>query len=172
MNRKITSALALFAVAGFLTLSGEIKPASATTWNLTLYGSYTKGWGFTPDSMASPGPSISVNEGDIVNLTLISQDNGIAHQFYVDYNGNHMLDVGEPASGYFTTTVTLQFTASINGTFTYYCSVHPDVMYGGFTVVPEFSPVVVLTVFMIATLLVAVALRKLGSRNSVRVNLP
>jgi hypothetical protein len=55
-----------------------------TTRNFTLYGSFSRGWGFTATSISSPGPTIVVQQGDTVNLTLISAD-GVTHNFFVSY---------------------------------------------------------------------------------------
>ena len=70
MNRKATILIALVSFAGILTLTSETRPVKAvTTWNFTLYGrglSSPTGWGFTPETIANPGPAISVNQGDIV----------------------------------------------------------------------------------------------------------
>ncbi len=160
-------------MAAIMMLSAKVEPAKAATRNITLYGrglGSPTGWGFTPETIANPGPAISVDQGDLVVLTLISQD-GLAHQFLVDYNGNNVADVGEPASGIFSGTTTYQFTADSNGTFPYICTFHFTTMRGGFTVVPEFSPTAVLAVFIIATLLASIALRKAGTRSSSTTNL-
>jgi FtsP/CotA-like multicopper oxidase with cupredoxin domain len=163
MNMKAMIIIALVSFAGILTLSFEARPVKAsTTWNYTLYGrgiGSPVGWGFTNDSISNPGPAISVNQGDVVNLTLITLD-GAAHHFVVDYNGNDAADVGEPDSGIFTGTTHFQFTADLNGTFSYICAIHFTTMRGGFTVVPEFPTVVLLPIFILSTLLVAVAMRK------------
>ena len=168
-HKRITIAIVLITLAGILMVSAKVEPAKAATRNFTLYGSFLQGWGFTPSSMTSPGPAISVDQGDLVNLTLVSQD-GASHQFLVDYNGNGFFDIGEPISGFFSTTIVFQFTADTNGTFTYYCTVHPSIMHGGFTVVPELSPAAILAVFITATLLVSIALRRVGTRNSTTAN--
>ena len=169
MNRKITLVFALFILTGILVISTRVEKAKAVTRNFTLYGSSTQGWGFSPSSIASPGPAISVDQGDLVNLTLVSQD-GFSHQFLVDYDGDGAFDSGEPLSSFFSNTIVFQFTANTNGTFTYYCTVHPLVMRGGFTVVPEFSPTAVMAAFIIVTLLVSIALRKAKTLNSAIMN--
>lgn len=112
---------------------------SSTIRSFNLYGSASGGWGFTSGTITSPGPTITVDEGDLVNLTLISQDSSL-HSFYVDYNGDHAADMGEPTSSSFTTSTIYQFTADTSGTFTYYCQYHPDMMFGTFTVIPFSGP--------------------------------
>lgn len=120
-----------------VTLTGT-RPAS-TTVSFNLFGSLTQGWGFTSTTLTSPGPTITVHQGDLVNVTLTSQD-GAPHQFYVDYNGDHAPDNGEPVSPVFTGTINFQFIVSTLGTFTYYCAIHPMVMFGTFNVLAA-SPV-------------------------------
>lgn len=93
-----------------------------------LNGSASAGWNNT-----IPGPSITVNLGDTVALTLVSLD-GLTHQFFVDYNGNLVPDPGEPTSQTFSTTTTYIFVAKTSGTYNYYCTFHPAVMHGTFTV--------------------------------------
>jgi len=101
--------------------------------SLHLHGSAVQGWGLTPAAITSPGPTLALHKGDLVNLTLTSQD-GAPHQFFVDYNGDHFPTSDEPTSPVFTATINYQFTANTIGTFTYYCSVHPLIMFGTFTV--------------------------------------
>ena len=102
---------------------------------LELYGSAALGWGFAPGDMTSPGPAITVHQGDRVSLTLTSQD-GLVHRFFVDYNGDTVPSAGEPTSPDFTTTTRYAFDANTAGSFTYYCQYHKVTMYGVFTVNP------------------------------------
>jgi plastocyanin len=111
----------------------SVLPVGASINNISLFGSASQGWGFTPSSISSPGPTIIVAQGDLVNLTLTSQD-GFQHRFFVDYNGNGVLDSGEPASPLFSGTINHQFNATTSGTFKYYCQIHPGVMFGTFKV--------------------------------------
>ena len=140
-------------------LSAAFVPkAKAATLNYHLYGSASAGWGFSPTTMTSPGPIIEVHVGDIVNLTLTSQDK-VTHQFFVDYNGNGVPDSGEPESPSFTGTIVYKFTANTVGNVTYYCVFHPSVMHGPFHVlpaIPEFPRLVFLPLFMMLTLLAVV----------------
>lgn len=136
MNKKI-GLLVLIVIlsvivssAAMLSLS-SIPTANAQTLNLHLYGSATLGWGFSPTTITSPGPLIQVYKGEIVNLTLTSQD-GVIHQFWVDYNGNFAVDPGEPVSPTFTSTIVYSFTANVTGSFNYHCVFHPTIMVGNF----------------------------------------
>lgn len=112
---------------------------NASVDNYNLFGSATQGWGFTATTITRPGPNITVALGDTVNLTLTSAD-GLAHLFFVDYNGNGVADAGEPASPSFSGTINFQFNVTTAGTFTYYCAFHPSIMHGTFTVVSTASP--------------------------------
>jgi hypothetical protein len=86
----------------------------------------------------------------------------ITHQFYVDYNGDHTPNDAEPIQS-FSGTVHFNFTASLDGTFTYYCSIHPEIMHGIFTVnsgVPEFPSAPILMLLMMATLISVVVYKR------------
>jgi plastocyanin len=105
------------------------------TSSFQLFGSASLGWGFSSGTITSPGPTMTVSQGDLVNLTLTSQD-GFPHQLFVDYNGNGSPDAGEPTSPQFSSTINFQFTATLAGNFTYHCAIHPLVMRGAFIVTP------------------------------------
>lgn len=128
--------------------------AQAQTQNITLYGSASQGWGFTQQSITSPGPQITFQEGQLVNLTLIAVD-GLPHIFYVDYNGNKVADSNEPKSPQFTTTINYQFTPDRTGQFTYYCSIHPTVMFGNVSAIPEFTSTIAVLILIIASATIA-----------------
>ena len=96
---------------------------------IALFGSQTAGWGLTMATESIPGPTITVNQNDVVTLSLSSTD-GFTHQFLLDYNGNGVADTGEPISALFSTTASLTFTASTAGSFHYMCTIHPTTMHG------------------------------------------
>jgi hypothetical protein len=104
-----------------------------------LFGSTGYGWGLAANSITSPGPTITVKKGDLVNLTLTSADLQ-THNFFVDYNGDAHLSVDEPASPdfcnppYCVPTINFQFTADRLGVFTYYCLYDTSAMFGTFIV--------------------------------------
>jgi len=166
MPRKIILATIIALLIGMSAASIRIQEArAATTVNITLYGSAFYGWGLTSTSITSPGPTITINQYDYLNLTLISQD-GIQHQFFVDYNNNGVLDAGEPHSSPFTSTTVFGFNATTSGTFTYRCAAHPSIMYGTLKVqqaVTEFSPSLILPLFIVATIAATVAIRMKSS---------
>jgi plastocyanin len=169
VKKEILVAIVLFLIVGTVGVIKFQKAKASSVVNITLYGSFSGGWGYTPSSITSPGPTITVSQGDTVNMTLISQD-GITHRFYVDYNKNRVPDDGEPDSGNFNPSTTLQFVANTNGTFTYYCYIHPSTMFGTFTVtspIPEFSSSLILPLLMMGTLS-AIAIFKYSRRLSKR----
>ncbi len=156
----ITLAVFLAASAAATQIQGA---RAATTRNFTLYGNYLEGWGFTASNITSPGPKIQVEQGDTVNLTLISED-GITHRFFVSYtNSSSSID---NESSDFSGTINFQFVAtSTVGTYTYYCFHHPNVMYGTFQVVPtgtipEFQPLMLLSLLVASTALAALVFRR------------
>lgn len=100
--------------------------------DIHLFGSASQGWGFASDNITHPGPTISVKEGDLVNLTLTSDDI-IRHNFFIDYNADGNPSKNEPTSPDFqTTTINFQFSATEPGTFDYYCQYHKSIMRGVF----------------------------------------
>ena len=130
---------------------------AAKTLNFTLYGSYSLGWGFTEENITSPGPTIVVEQGDTVNLTLISID--ATHRFFVSYTNATSPGPGDPQSADFSGGVTayFNFTATNTvGTYMYRCYYHPTVMWGYFQVVPtgtipELQPLAMLILILLGT---------------------
>ncbi|MFQ5872918.1 MAG: Ig-like domain-containing protein, partial [Dehalococcoidia bacterium] len=107
---------------------------------IVLYGSLTGGWGFGPDNITIPGPTIEVQQGATVDLLLIGVDASI-HNFYVDYDGDAAMSGGEPVSSNFRSNSTqFSFVADRVGSFTYYCVYHQGTMYGTFVVSGETPP--------------------------------
>lgn len=157
--------LAIFFVAVVTTQVYNVK--AATTRSFTLYGTSAEGWGSTPNSMSSPGPPIVVEQGDTVNLTLTSND-GLTHKFFVSYTNNSSPNPGDPESTDFFGTTPFLFAASDTvGTYTYYCTYHPAVMWGYFKVVPtgslpvpEFQPLIMMSLLVVSTLIAALTYRR------------
>ncbi len=166
MNMKwfFVAVLAVLLVAAVTTQIHNAK--AATTRNFTLYGSFTQGgWGFTATNITSPGPTIVVEQGDTVNLTLISSD-GITHRFFVSYTNASSPSSGDPQSGDFSSTANYSFNASNTvGTYKYYCYFHPNPMWGYFQVVPtgaipEFQPLITLSLLVASTMVAALAYKR------------
>jgi len=165
MNMKwfFAAVLAVLLVAAVTTQIHNAK--AATTRNFTLYGSFTQGWGFTATNITSPGPTIVVEQGDTVNLTLISND-GITHRFFVSYTNASSPSSGDPQSGDFSSTANYSFNASNTvGTYKYYCYFHPNPMWGYFQIVPtgaipEIQPLITLSLLVVSTMVAALAYKR------------
>jgi FtsP/CotA-like multicopper oxidase with cupredoxin domain len=148
-------------------VNSEIREVTASaTRNFALYGAYPQGWGLTATNITSPGPTIVVEQGDTINMTLTSQD-GLPHQFWVIYiNGSSTHQPNDPLSNTFTGTVNYQFVATnIIGTYEYRCYIHGRPMYGYFKVVPtgtipELQPLAMLSLLAAGTAVAALAHRR------------
>jgi len=159
MKRKTALAIIVTILAVTGIAAAKVDKANAITRNITLYGNATLGWGFTSGNITSPGPQLGpFGMGDVVNMTLVSE--GVPHQFFIDYNGNHNPDPGEPQSVQFTGTIHYQFIVNQTGTYTYYCFFHPSVMFGSAVIIPEYSTLLIVPLFMMATLVTAIAYRR------------
>ena len=130
-RRAVALAFGLVSIGllGFVTASGPLVRAADAT--LVLHGRFTPptGWSLTPGNETDPGPMLSVNFGDRVTIQLTSDD-AMPHIFWIDYNGNGVIDAGEPESPQFTGTILYTFDALRAGTFTYWCAIHAPSMRG------------------------------------------
>ncbi len=168
MNVKRIIARILILCAVMCGAGQVLKAQAATVRNFTLYGSYVSGWGFSASNITSPGPVIVVDLNDVVNLTLINVDTGYyaaSHRFLLSYENSSTQHSGDVVSSDIGPgqTVVLTFTANVSGTFTYYCVFHPSPMYGTFIVtpaVPEFQPLIMLSILAACTMTVALAFRR------------
>jgi len=169
-NRENMSAkwflITLVAILLFAAATGRILDVkAATTRSFTLYGSFNGGWGFTSDGITSPGPTIVVEQGDTVNLTLISND-GVTHRFFVSYTNSSSWSSGDPESQGFSATLNYQFVATDTiGTYQYHCAFHPDMMWGYFRVaaagtIPEFPSLIAPLLLAAGTIIAAVAYKR------------
>src|SRR5439155_653458 len=98
---------------------------------------YASGWNGT----TNPNPTIAVEQGDTLTFVWSNGDSGVYHQFLldVDKDGTDVSDCSpsaDPCTGVTTTGGTVTFKASTDGSFTYYCTVHPGSMKGMFIVQP------------------------------------
>lgn len=107
----------------------------------TLYGSVTAprvGWGLNGTNISAPGPTLIIEAGVNVTLTLYSADNStmsVAHSWLLDYNNDSVPNAGEPLSPVFggasnSNPINYSFTATRTGTFTYRCGIHTSQMWG------------------------------------------
>lgn len=117
-----------------------IHDAAAATDTIVLVGAVV-GWN---SSTTHPNPTITVTQGDVVNLVLSSSD-GALHRWFVDVDKNGATPDcpgADVCSNAFSSSTPMTFTFTVNfaaGTYTYYCSVHPTTMLGQFVVNPPTS---------------------------------
>jgi hypothetical protein len=161
-TKYLPSFFSIAIIIAFLICHLPLAHAAGTTRSFTLYGSWHGGWGFTANNITSPGPTIIVEQGDTVNLTLISND-GIPHQFFVSY-GNDSTGIypGDPEI-HFSGTVNFSFNATNTvGTYKYLCLIDfancNRLMWGYFRVVPtgtipELQPLAMLPLFILIAIL-------------------
>lgn len=117
---------------------GNAPPSDPTHRNFWLRGSAAFNWNLT-----SPGPLISVVDGDSVSISYNSVDNAM-HTWFIDTNNNNIPDMGEVFSSTVVTTTAyfnFTFTARIGsnnilsaGDYQYKCNVHPTLMFGTFRI--------------------------------------
>src|SRR3989441_2785273 len=112
--------------------------------NFTLHGDAVRGWGFSNATINKSGPNITVYYGDTVNLTLVGADSA-PHSWFIDYNNDLTVSVGEPASRDFNVPGNVvgefSFPAMQPGTWTYRCGMHPNTMTGTIRILDEPRPV-------------------------------
>src|SRR5213594_1565952 len=102
----------------------------------TLFGRISRpaGWGLSSSTVSSPGPDITVLPGQSLD-PIISSGDGAPHNWGIDYNGNGMIDLGEPRSNDTSTSTSFTFTATTTpGVYTYWCFIHHGPMHGRFIV--------------------------------------
>jgi plastocyanin len=133
----------------FLTSISFLAPAPVRAADFTLYGSAGAGWGFTPGSISSPGPTLTVTQGEMVHLSLFAAD-GAPHSWCIDYSGNNACEAGENESAVFSSmTIPLShmfIATGAPGTYNYVCGVHGGfVMRGLFRITAAVNPVVTIS---------------------------
>ena len=135
-------------------------PASAANVSFTLYGHNVSGWGLSNASIDDPGPSLQVDQGDNVTITVVLNDSQ-PHTWFIDYDNDSVADTGEPISP--TANVgnpvrSFTFVADRAGTFTYRCSFHPGTMKGTIVVAPRTGPPVDNTLLIAGGVIVVVVI--------------
>src|SRR5256712_12631935 len=121
MNRSGKALWVAALTFAFVASAIAVVPARADTKSFALYGGMSTGWGFSSASQSNPGPTIIVNLGDAVVLSLHSVDPAsTTHNWFIDYNNNLTADTGEPKSRDLsrTTDGSLTFTANTSWAFT------------------------------------------------------
>ena len=129
-----------------LTTISLFAPAPVSGADFTLYGAAGAGWGFTPTTISSPGPTLTVTQGEMVHLSLFSAD-GAPHSWCIDYSGNNACEAGENESAVFSSMTIpashMFIVTGAPGTYNYVCGVHGGlVMNGLFRIVAAVKPVV------------------------------
>ena len=128
--------------APVLSQNYPLHRVHATNFSMSLYA-ITAGWNSSKPS--GPNPSITITQGDTVSLSLISGDSA-QHRFLldVDKDGPPLCAEADPCSSTIDPgqTVPLNVPGNIPaGNYTYYCVVHPTLMFGRFDVkpIPDFT---------------------------------
>src|SRR5688572_17256802 len=108
-------ALALALAVVWIAVPG---PAAAEHHPFHLYVSTLDGWGFTPETKSNPGPAILVTNGDLVTITITSDDL-LVHGLFIDYNGNGVPDGSDYVSPTTDGEVSDTFVPDVSGEFSY-----------------------------------------------------
>ncbi len=114
--------------------SAPVPPLLKEAKDFTLYGDASGGWGFGKANITNPGPDLYVYQGENISITLYAAD-GIQHDWFIDFNGNRVVDPSEvkaPTFASATTPIVFNFTVPTDrtGPFTYRCHYHPTTMTG------------------------------------------
>ena len=116
MSRKtktmLFAALGLVVVASALVAPivgamSSIGPRPEKAVTITLYGSYTSpgGWGRGPNNITEPGPTLTVDQGDVVTFQLFANDS-TSHQLIIDVDNSHSNNSGDGWSYQFSSKTT------------------------------------------------------------------
>jgi len=122
-------ALAMSTLASPLAVRGATSGESpAKAVSITLYGSVSAsaGWGWAATNITNPGPTLTVQQGDVITFHLFSQD-GMSHILVIDLDNSQTQNAGDQASATFTSSTVatdFTFTASTAGTVNYFCGFH------------------------------------------------
>lgn len=124
-------------MTGFITISAPTR--------YTLYGEALRGWGFNATSLTKPGPTLLVEKGVNVSLTLYATDSA-SHTWFIDYDNSSSVGPGETQSGPFggpgnQNTLNYTFQATQAGVFAYRCGIHLASMWGMIIVLGTPGPV-------------------------------
>src|SRR2546428_437101 len=136
MNRSGKALWVATLTFAFVASAIAVVPARADTKSFTLYGGMSTGWGFSSASQLNPGPTIIVNRGDTVVLTLNSVDPAsTTHNWFIDLNNDKTQQATEPHSNDTASSTRYTYTVTLNpGTYTYRCQYHFTMMFGNITV--------------------------------------
>lgn len=129
-----------------LTSISLLAPTPVRGVDYTLYGSAVVGWGFTPGTMNSPGPLLTVTQGEMVHLSLFAADS-VDHIWCIDYDASNSCGPLENESARFMspTAPTLHMFVPMGppGTYNYICNIHTGfIMNGPIRITAAVKPVV------------------------------
>src|SRR5256885_6407470 len=115
-----------FAAPAFSATSA-IGPHPEKAVTITLYASYPgpAGWGRGPNNITEPGPTLTIQQGDVVPFQLFANDS-MAHQLIIDVDNSHSNTSGDGWSYQFsskTTAATFTYTADTAGTLGHFYNV-------------------------------------------------
>ncbi len=123
-------------------MTGLITIAAPTHY--TLYGDALRGWGFNATNITKPGPTLVVEAGVNVTLTLYAAD-GATHTWFIDLDNSSSVNGAEKASpGFggpgFPNPLNYSFNATSGGTYAYRCGIHLSTMWGMIVIIGKAAP--------------------------------
>lgn len=124
------------------SMTGLITITAPTHY--TLYGDALRGWGLNATAITKPGPTLVVEAGVNVTLTLYAAD-GAAHTWFIDLDNSSSVGTGERESGLFggsgnPNPINYTFNATTGGTFAYRCGIHLTTMWGMIVIIGQPGP--------------------------------
>jgi plastocyanin len=157
----------------FTTMVGTF--VVTTPDHYTLWGDAAKGWGFNKTNITAPGPTLVIQTGKNVTLTLYAAD-ATAHTWGIDLNRNNLIDGSDTNSNQFSSaTVGYNFTFSVaqGGNYTYRCAIHPTSMFGpivilGHQAAPPAPGLPLIPTIMLGTIVVVLVLSAVYQVRAVR----
>ncbi len=123
------------------SMTGLITISAPTHY--TLYGDALKGWGFTPTNITKPGPTLVIETGVNVTLTLYAADSA-THTWFIDYDNSSTVNGHEtPSPGFgggLPNPLNYSFNATSGGTYAYRCGIHLSTMWGMIVIIGKAAP--------------------------------
>lgn len=140
--RKLEILMLALILLVIVVLPAQPSPASmrrptstrvqATSVMILLNG-FSDGWNFSTNK----NPIITVKQGDMVTVSLVSSDNN-PHQFLLDMDKDGSTTATcfniDPCSVQFPPNTSVGFTAGLPGSYTYFCTIHPSSMFATFVI--------------------------------------
>lgn len=138
-------------------IGNQVGPSAAQSF--TLHGSTTAGWGLTSTTITTPGPTLTVAQGDVIAFALFAQDSQ-AHTLVIDVDRDGTKDTGEPESTSFsspTNGAIFTYTANTAGTIQYYCGLHGAGVMRGTLVVQGDNTILIVGGIVVVVAVIAAA---------------